>query len=266
MHHSRAQIIATIGTATRSLDYLRVLIDRGVDVVRLNFAQETLEDHRKTIHNVRIAAAEHNRYIPIIGDLAGPRGIEGHSDNYNHRAISPITPHDQEAIAFSIEQEIDYIALAYVGSSEDINDLRNIIWESNSSTRIIAKIERIEALRNLNDIIETTDAIMIQRDNLSSDAPIEQVPFIQHNIIKLANWAHKPVIVANEILNSVMENPIPTRADVSDVASAIISGSDALLLEEETNSGKYPVEAVEVMERIILEAERHILNRDAHLL
>ncbi|HEY4502582.1 MAG TPA: pyruvate kinase [Candidatus Paceibacterota bacterium] len=265
MHHSRAQIIATIGPLTRSIDYLRVLIDRGVDVIRLDFSQEIFEEHRRTIHNLRIAASDHHRYIPIIGDLVGPRIEQDSRSHYSHSSLSPITEHDREAIAFGIEQEIDYVALAYVGSSDDVQDLQNILWEKNSRARIIAKIERIEALRNINNIVDTADAIMIARDNLGNDVPIEQIPYIQHNIISIANWAHKPVITT-EMLHSMISSPTPTRADISDIASAIISGSDALVLDRETADGKYPIEAVEMMDRAILEAERHVAHRDAHTL
>jgi len=266
MNHSRAQIVATLGPKTRSISSLRILIEGGVDVVRLNFAHDTIEEHRQAIHNTRIAASEHERYIPIIGDLAGPR-VENEKDHgYNTDVLSPITEEDRDVVAFCIEQEIDYLGLSYVGSASDIEDLQRILWEENSSIKTIAKIERIEALRNLEEIANSADAVMIARGDLGHEIPIEQIPYIQNTIIKTLNWVHKPVITATEMLSSMIENPKPTRAEVSDIAYAIMNGSDALMLSEETAIGKYPIEAVQVMERIIVEAERHTPERDVHLL
>jgi len=115
-------------------------------------------------------------------------------------------------------------------------------------------------------IIETSDAVMIARGDLGNEIPLEQIPYVQHSIIKKMNWVHKPVITATEMLLSMVENITPTRAEVSDVAYAVISGSDAVMLSEETAIGNNPVEAVSMMEKIVLEAERHVLRHDTHLL
>jgi len=266
MGSSRTQIVATIGPATGSLSMIRQLTKSGMDVVRLNFAHGTFEEHRQVIEYTRMVANELGKHIPIIGDLAGPRLHGEHSHKYDSDAIYPFTDYDIESIAFNIEQNIDYTALSYAGSASDIEELHDLLHAGGSGTRIIAKIERIEALRNLDGIIETSDAVMIARGDLGNEIPLEQIPYVQHSIIKKMNWVHKPVITATEMLLSMVRNTTPTRAEVSDVAYAVISGTDAVMLSEETAVGNNPVEAVTMMEKVVLEAERHILRDDTHLL
>ncbi len=266
MNKSRTQIVATIGPSTASMDSLRQMTRTGMDVVRLNFAHGSFEKHRQVIEYIRVISNEEKKHIPIIGDLAGPRLHGANSHKYDKEAIYPLTDHDIESIAFSVEQNINYLALSYTGSAADIEDVRRLTQAEESAIRIIAKIERIEALRNLDEIIETSDALMIARGDLGNEIPLEQIPYIQHSIIKKMNWIHKPVITATEMLLSMVKNPTPTRAEVSDVAYAVISGSDAVMLSEETAIGDNPIDTVMMMEKIILEAERHSLQQDTHRL
>lgn len=266
MSKSCTQIVATIGPATASIGVMRQMVLAGMDVVRLNFAHGTFEEHRQIAEYTRIVASENGIYIPIIGDLAGPRLHGTNSHIYDKDSIYPLTDHDIESVAFSIEQNIDYVALSYTGSAADINEVRDVLHAGGGTARIIAKIERIEALRNLDEIIEISDAVMIARGDLGNEIPLEQIPYVQHSIIKKMNWAHKPVITATEMLLSMVENPTPTRAEVSDVAYAVISGTDAVMLSEETAIGNNPVASVLMMEKIVLEAERHYLPQDNHLL
>ncbi len=266
MSESRTQIVATIGPSTANMDSLLQLVQAGMDVVRLNFAHGTFEEHRKVIEFIRIISDKKKKHIPIIGDLAGPRLHGTDSHKYDRDAIYPLTDHDMESIAFSIEQNLNYVALSYTGSGSDIEEVRHLTQIGENAMRIIAKIERVEALRNLDEIIEVSDAVMIARGDLGNEIPLEQIPYIQYSIIKKMNWAHKPVITATEMLLSMVKNPTPTRAEVSDVAYAVISGSDAVMLSEETAIGDYPIDTTLMMEKIIFEAERHSLQQDTHRL
>ena len=124
--------------------------------------------------------------------------------------------------------------------------------------KIIAKIERHEAVKNLDEIIAETDLVMVARGDLGDEVPIERMPFIQHHIVKVCKKAGKPVIVATQMMLSMVDNPEPTRAEVTDVANAILQGADAIMLSEETAKGKYPFQAVSIMEKIAVEAEREM--------
>ncbi len=266
MNHSQAQIVVTLGPSSIALDKLRLLLESGLDVVRFNFAHGTLDEHRRAIENTRTVATEYGRHIPIIGDLESPQVEHGEEHHYDSGALTPISGKNLENIAFGIEQEIDYFAISYVSTAADIDDARAILNSENCNARIIAKIERKAALRNLEGIVYSADAVMIARENLANEIPYEQVPYIQNEIIKNLKWACKPVITATEMHLSTVTNPHPTRAEVSDVAYAIISGTDAVMLDEETATGNYPVESVAAMERIIVEAERHLFTVNSHFL
>lgn len=265
-NHSRAQIVGTIGRSTQSINSLRILIESGMDAVRLDLKEGSLEEHRQAIACIRMAAAEHQRYIPIVGDLPGPSAELRKESKYDTHALSIFTDLDREFTHFCIEQGIDYIGLPYVGSATDIEDVHRFLWEQNNQIRVLARVERVEALRNIEDILKVADGLVIDRKELSQKIPLEQVPYVQQNLIRKANWHHTPVITATDMLHSMIEKPLPTRAEVSDIAYAIMNGTDGILLDEETAKGNYPIEAVQMMERIIIEAERHMEERDVHLL
>lgn len=161
-------------------------------------------------------------------------------------------------LKFGIEQNVDYVAMSFVGNAQDILKLRDEMKKNGKIIPIIAKIERKIALDNIDEIIKTADAIMIARGDLGNEIPLEQIPFIEKDIIEKCKKAKKPVIVATQMMFSMTENPLPTRAEVTDVAYAIINGADAVMLSEESATGHHPLEAVEMMERGILEAERHL--------
>lgn len=255
--HSRAQIIATLGPATKDLAIIKKLIRHQMDAARLNFAWGTYKEHGLYIKNVRQAAQKLGRKIPIIQDLAGPRIQKTKGHHFNSASRQIITKKDWQDLAFGLKQQVDYIALSYVGRASDIILLKNEIKNLNSHVPVIAKIERKIALENLDEIIKAADAIMIARGDLGNEVPLEKIPFLQRMIIQKTKLAQKPVITATQMLLSMAEKPSPTRAEVSDVAHAILDGSDALMLSEETAIGKYPLEAVSMMEKIILEAEKH---------
>ena len=181
-------------------------------------------------------------------------------------SIPAITDKDREDVVFGVTQKVDWVALSFVRNAKEIYDLRYMIKElerkngkassADPSVRIIAKIEKHEAIKNIAEIIEAADGIMIARGDLGIEMPAEEVPLIQKRIIDLCLEAAKPVIVATQMLDSMQNNPRPTRAEVSDVANAVIDHTDAVMLSNETATGKYPVETVLMMSKIIKETEK----------
>lgn len=256
---SKTKIIATIGPASSSKEVLSNLIKHHMNMARLNFSWGTHQEHLEFIKNIREMALTQDVNIPIIQDLSGPRtqDVNGHHFNGKNEVI---TQKDKDDLKFGIENKLDYVALSFVGSKKDIIELKQLIKEGGGDQKVIAKIERKEAVTNLSEIIEESDAIMIARGDLGNEFPIEEIPFIQHRIITETKKQKKMVIVATQMLLSMMENPVPTRAEVSDVAYAILDGADAVMLSEESATGKYPIEAVTIMEKIALVAEKNRNN------
>jgi pyruvate kinase len=166
-----------------------------------------------------------------------------------------ITEKDREDALFAAEADLDYLALSFVRRAEDIDDLRRIVPQH---MLVIAKIEKDAALSNIERIIRTADGVMVARGDLGVELPFEEIPIVQKNIISLANRIGKPVITATQMLESMVERPRPTRAEASDVANAILDGTDAVMLSAETAAGAYPRLAVEAMRRIVVETEQHL--------
>jgi pyruvate kinase len=171
-----------------------------------------------------------------------------------HISAPSITDKDRHDIEFAIEQGIDYLALSFVRRASDIAELRQVIPKE---LLVIAKIEKDVALENIESILRASDGVMVARGDLGVELPFEEVPFAQKRIIALANRLGRPVITATQMLESMISNPRPTRAEASDVANAILDGTDAVMLSAETATGKYPRLAVEAMSRIIMEIESH---------
>ncbi len=169
--------------------------------------------------------------------------------------ISPLTDKDLKDLEFGLKKGVDWVALSFVRSAEDVKRLKEIMTEKGEDVPVIAKIERREAVDNLQRILEVADGIMIARGDLGVELPLEEVPVVQKMAIKMANRVGKPVITATQMLKSMVVQAQPTRAEVTDVANAVLDGSDAVMLSEETAAGKYPVEAVRMMDRIIKKAE-----------
>ncbi|MDB5163963.1 MAG: Pyruvate kinase [Candidatus Saccharibacteria bacterium] len=163
-----------------------------------------------------------------------------------------ITAKDKEDIAFGSTEDIDYVALSFVQSAKDIEKLRTILRNLASNARIIAKIETAAAIENMEEIVETSDAVMVARGDLAIETLPESVPIAQRKIIGFGLKHATPTIVATQMLASMTEAPEPTRAEVSDVATAVIIGADCVMLSDETANGKYPVEAVKVLKRVIV--------------
>ncbi len=170
--------------------------------------------------------------------------------------IDALTQKDLTDLQFGLSKNVDYVALSFVRQGSDITKLRDLIAAVRPSTRIVAKIEMLEALNNLEEIIALSDAVMVARGDLAIEVGQSQLPGLQKRIIRMANAANKPVITATQMLDSMVENPRPTRAEITDVANAVIDGSDALMLSAESASGKYPFRCIRTMHEIIVEAEK----------
>jgi pyruvate kinase len=192
--------------------------------------------------------------VLIGGELRNNKGINLPGATLS---VSTLTPKDREDIDFAVSQDVDYIAMSFVRHPDDMTRLRKILREKGSDVPILAKIEKPEALNHLDAIIHASDAIMVARGDLGVEMPPEEVPAIQKRLIARSNEAGVPVITATQMLDSMVNNPRPTRAEASDVANAILDGTDAVMLSAESASGKYPVESVEVMRRIIVATEQN---------
>ncbi len=187
----------------------------------------------------------------INSGVLGPRKsvtIKGHDVD-----LPFLTDKDKEDIRFGIENNLSFIAASFVRTKENIVELRNFINKFDSNIKIISKVEHIDAVNNIDDLLEVSDGIMVARGDLGVEVSLEKVPKIQSDIIRACNKYGKPVIVATQMLESMKENPRPTRAEVSDVAQAILQGTDAIMLSGETAIGKHPINAVEFFTKIAKE-------------
>lgn len=173
-----------------------------------------------------------------------------------HIDLPSLTEKDVKNINLAIDEDIDFIAHSFVRNAGDVRAVQEILDSRGSDTKIISKIENQEGVDNIDEIIEASYGIMIARGDLGIEVPIERIPGIQRNIIRKCVHARKPVIVATQMLHTMIDNPRPTRAEVTDIANAIYYSTDALMLSGETASGKYPVEAVETMAQIAEQAEK----------
>jgi pyruvate kinase len=338
LHFRRTKIVATIGPASSSPEMLRTLIERGVNVMRINFSHGVAENHLKTIQLIRKIAQTTEHQVAILADLCGPkvrvgkfagdtmpltegslvwitteailggngvipsqykglvrearlgdavllddgnlelkvlkkvgtrlqaRVIRGGMLKNNKgmnlpdtpMSISALTDKDKRDCTFAVKGGVDYVALSFVRSAGDVTDLRRHLTRLGAGdTPIIAKIEKPEALVNINTIMQLADGIMVARGDLGVELPARKVPVIQNKLIALANQHNKPVIVATQMLESMIDNSRPTRAEVTDVAGACQNGADAVMMSAETAVGKYPLEAVEAMDSILRETEAY---------
>jgi len=196
--------------------------------------------------------AEVRTEIVFGGELREKQGINLPGVNVSAPAL---TPKDAADLEFGLAQGVDYVALSFVRRSSDIDDIKRRIAAFGKTTPVIAKIEKPEALQDLPAILEKVDGIMVARGDLGVEMAPEQVPIVQKQLIEAANSVGKPVITATQMLESMIRNPRPTRAEASDVANAIIDGTDAVMLSGETANGAFPIEAVQMMARIAEAAE-----------
>jgi pyruvate kinase len=216
----------------------RILLDDGLMELRVD-----------AIEGVRISATV------IFGGILKDR--KGMNVPGAQLPIEALTAKDYIDLEFGLENDVDYVALSFVRSADDIRKLREIIKRKNPNTRVIAKIEMLEAIDNLEEIVRLSDAVMVARGDLAIEVGQTRLPQLQKQIVRLCNSIGCPVITATQMLDSMIENPRPTRAEITDVANAVIDGSDALMLSAESASGKFPFKCIETMHDIILEVEKN---------
>lgn len=332
MRSRDCKIVATLGPASDAPERLLMLLEAGVDCVRLNFSHGKKAEHARRIASIREAERRIGRPVAIVADLQGPKlrvgdiaggalmlrygetvRVEASAEpgeagvirlphpeivetletgdalklddgkmqltitggtgaarearvdfggelksrkgvNVPSRRIpiSALTAQDKENLAFALEQGVDFIALSFVQSAEDIREARALIADR---AGIIAKIEKPAALDDLGEITALSDAVMVARGDLGVELPPEQVPIAQRRIIRVARILGRPVIVATHMLESMIDAPTPTRAEASDVATAVYQGADAVMLSAESAVGRHPATAVAIMDRIIRAVE-----------
>ncbi len=186
------------------------------------------------------------------GPIKSRKGINLPDSNVSAPSL---TEKDEKDLHFGLEHDVDWIALSFVRKAEDIYGLRKIIESKGKNIRIIAKIEKPEALKNIDEIIKATDGLMVARGDLGVEIPMEEVPLAQKMLVQKCNAAAKPVIIATQMMESMIENARPTRAETNDVANAVMDGADAIMLSAETASGKFPIQTVKSMVKTILTIE-----------
>ena len=208
-----------------------------------------LQDGSKRLEVLEIKSHDIITKVMIGGSLSGRKGVNVPGANLS---LSALTDKDRADVAFGVRNSVDFVTLSFVRRASDITDLRKILDDAKSDAHIIAKIETPEALDCIDEIISAADGIMIARGDLAIEIPAEEVPLVQKLIISKCNAVGKPVITATQMLESMVKNPVPTRAEVSDIANAIIDGTDAIMLSEETTLGDFPIEAVKVMTKVVV--------------
>jgi pyruvate kinase len=218
-----------------------------------------LDDGRRKLQVLSTSNTEVACKVVVGGTIKDRRGINLPGTDLQ---ISSLTAKDKNDVLFGVKEKVDYFALSFVRSAKDVKQLRAILKKHNSEAGIVAKIETMQAVRDIDEIIEEADGIMVARGDLAVEVPREEVPLIQKDIIQKCNVAGKPVIIATQMLESMISSPVPTRAEVSDVANSILDGADAVMLSQETAFGEYPVEAVEVMSDVARRVENHYPHRE----
>jgi len=337
----KTKIIATIGPKTSSKEKIKQLIEKGVNVCRLNFSHLSYEDAQKIISNIKATNQELGVHTAILADLQGPKirvddfekpiklkkgkeiifctkkrkntifinyngfakdvkpkdkvllddgklRLEVVSTNKKDKVVLKVvfggvllsrkgvnlpntaislpslTKKDRKDIDFILSQKIEWVGLSFVRKAKDIKDLKKIIDSRNSLHKVIAKIEKPEAIKKIDTIIDAADAIMVARGDLGVEVPPQKVPVYQKMIVNKCITKATPVIIATQMLESMTENPTPTRAEVNDVANSVIDGADALMLSGETSTGKHPEKAVDTMRKIIrdIESSEHSISKN----
>jgi pyruvate kinase len=337
----RAKIVATLGPASSSYDQLRVLIEAGVDVARMNLSHGSYDVHEQIYRDVRKAASDLGKSVGVFVDLQGPKirlakfkdgpvllekgatfkitidevdgdvnvcgttykglpadvkvgdflliddgkvklravavsdttvttEVEIPGQVSNNKGINlpgvavnvpALSEKDEDDLRWGLKLGVDMVALSFVRNASDIERVQEIMREEGRKIPVIAKIEKPQAVENLEEIIDAFDAIMVARGDLGVELPLEQVPIVQKRAVELARRWAKPVIVATQMLESMISSSIPTRAETSDVANAVLDGADALMLSGETSVGAFPVETVTTMAKIIQSTEENGLSR-----
>jgi pyruvate kinase len=224
----------------------QLLIDSGL--INLKIVEKTATDVISEVLDGGTMGSR--RHVNILGKSAN---------------LPAITEKDWQDIDFGISKNIDFIALSFVNGPDVVNKLNKYLKEKNSTIKIISKIESVDAVKNMDQIIDASDAIMIARGDLGAELPVEEVPMIQGKIVKQCRKTGKPVIVATQLLESMMVNPTPTRAEVTDIFYAVNGRADAIMMSGETANGNYPFKSLETMQKVALQTELRFME-DAHIL
>ncbi|MBP6857761.1 MAG: pyruvate kinase [Candidatus Pacebacteria bacterium] len=214
-----------------------------------------LDDGKKKLVVEKVIGVEVHTKVLVGGTTKSRRGVNIPGA---YLSIDAMTTKDKSDLSFGIKMGVDFVALSFVRTAKDIENLRTLIKKAKGTQAIIAKIETQEAVDNIDEIIASSDTVMVARGDLAVEIGPEKVPTVQKMIIRKCNELGKPVVVATQMLESMINAPVPTRAEVSDVANAIFDGADAVMLSEETALGKYPVEAVDMMNHVALQVEKEI--------
>lgn len=277
------KIVATVSDRRCDVDFIKQLAENGLNVVRMNSAHIQREGFQRIVNNVRAVSDR----IGILMDTKGPEirtttnvddenlsfsagdkvcvtgAPDELSDKQNIHLSYPDIANDVKAGMHLLidDGELDFIAHSFVRSRQDVLDIQKILDANNSPIKIISKIENQEGIDNIDEILEVSYGIMIARGDLGIEVPAERIPVLQRQLISKCVNAHKPVIVATQMLHTMISNPRPTRAEVSDIANAVFQRADALMLSGETAYGKYPVEAISTMSKIIKETEMSLSSR-----
>ena len=212
-----------------------------------------LDDGQIVLWVNEVAGPEVRCKVVVGGKLSSNKGLNKQGGGLSAPAL---TDKDREDICFAAEVEADYVAVSFVRSAEDVNEARRLLREAGGKGGILAKIERAEAVDAIEEIIDASDAIMVARGDLGVEIGDAELPAVQKHLIKLARSMNCVVITATQMMQSMIDSPIPTRAEVFDVANAVLDGTDAVMLSAETAAGRYPAKAVEAMDRVCREAEK----------
>lgn len=218
-----------------------------------------VDDGKKKFEVISIKGSEVLCKILVGGETKGRRGVNLPDSDIS---VSSLTDKDKKDIDFGIKNKVDFFAFSFVRTKEDVIELRNILNKRKSKALIIAKIETPQAVKNIDEILALCDGLMVARGDLAIEVPAEKVPMIQKILIKKCNDAGKLVITATQMLESMIKSPVPTRAEVSDIANAILDGTDAVMLSEETTLGSFPIEAVKMMTKVALDIENNFPERE----
>jgi pyruvate kinase len=220
--------------------------------------QILIDDGRVRVEVLGVDATDVRTRVRVAGPISSNKGL-----NLPGVAVSvpALSAKDVEDLRWALHLRADFIALSFVRSAADVEDVRAVMREENVFLPVIAKIEKPQAIDNIEQIVDAFDGFMVARGDLGVECPLEDVPFLQKLVIDVARRNAKPVIVATQMLDSMISSPRPTRAEASDVANAVLDGADAVMLSGETSVGAYPIESVETMARIIKSTEDHGLAR-----
>jgi pyruvate kinase len=247
------QIILTTDDTSGTKERIHINYDRFPNDVKAG-ENILIDDGKIQLTVVETDSEKNVRTVVVNGGTLLPR--KGVNLPNTKVSLPSLTEKDLEDLNFALEQNVDWIGLSFVRTAQDIHILKEIITKKGNFTKVVAKIEKPEALNDIDNIIRESDAVMVARGDLGVEMPMEEVPLIQKMLVKKCLAASRPVIIATQMMESMITNFSPTRAEVNDVANSVIDGADAVMLSGETSVGKFPVKAVEYMQNIIATVEK----------